>query len=332
MLAGIGYLIFRSWALGTVTTNFQSISATPSDHLWEISTVYLRYVKIILWPVSGMGPIHPYIPQVFQGTPSPADLLVIAVAFVIVGSGLYFTLRHKSPTGAIIVGATAALLPVLHIIPVAFDKSLYHERYAALSLAIMCAMLPLMRRPAWLKRAKHGSVAKSLIVIVMFFWLTFSIIGIRTLLPNWTNDETLWRWALSSNPHDADAKFNLLSTYIRNKDYSAAHKLGDKVLADSSSCDECMLKIAELAIFQHEPTGAAIALERVRHSPSIAKNKDTLHTYYLLTGEMLAQQGSLEDAENILHAALSLAPQDAETINALNLVLSLRNRATQANQ
>ncbi|QNK00381.1 tetratricopeptide repeat protein [Dyella telluris] len=332
VLAGIGYLAFRHWALGSVTSHFLSASSSPMGHLWEVSTVYLHYVKMLVWPVSEMGPIHPYDPEMFQGAAPPGSLFGIAITFIIAGSGLYLTIRDKSVAGAMIVGATVALLPVLRIIPVAFDLSLYHERYVSLSLAILCTMLPLIRQPDWLKAAGRQTVVRSMAVILTFFWLTFSVLAIRGLLPNWRSDPALWEWALASHPHEAFAKLNLLTAYARIRDDQAALKLGDKIVADPASCDKCMLRIAELAILQHAPSRAAAALERARQSPMMAKNKAMLHEYYLLTGRMLAQQGKLKDAEEVLQAASALAPQDVETTHALRLVQSLRGQTTRANQ
>jgi tetratricopeptide (TPR) repeat protein len=94
------------------------------------------------------------------------------------------------------------------------------------------------------------------------------------------------------------------------------------VLADPAPCTPCMLKIALLALWQREPDRAAIALERARQSTEITRNKSTLHTYYLLTGQLLMQQGRLKDAQGVLRAALALAPEDAETKEVLNSALT----------
>ncbi|RAO75550.1 tetratricopeptide repeat protein [Dyella jiangningensis] len=324
VVAGIAYLGFRHWALGSVTSNFSTTAAPSLARLREISTIYVHYLQVMIWPMSGMSPIHPYLHKEFLGPITLDALFSIVVTLGIVGGGLYLALRHKAPIGYILVAITAALLPVLHIIPVEFEfeMNLYHERYATMALAMACSMAPLLRRPARLSDHIPDRVARLTTAISVSLWIVFSIIGIRLVLPNWTNDVTLWRSALLLNPHDIQPKNNLLFIYMKNKDYAAARKFGDEVLADPAPCTPCMLKIALLALWQHEPDRAAIALERVRRSTEIIRNKSTLHTYYLLTGQLLMQQGQLKDAQGVLRAALALAPEDAETKEVLNSALA----------
>ncbi|WP_109124896.1 tetratricopeptide repeat protein [Dyella sp. C11] len=325
VLAGVGYLIFRHVALGSVTGHFAPISANPLARLWEISIVYLHYLQIIVWPIAGMNPLHPYIPGDFLGPLTPAAWLAMIAATIIVISATSMTLLRRSPFAGMVVAVTLALLPVLHVIPVDFELSLYHERYATLAVAMLCSMLPLLRQPAWLKAKMSGQATRLLLMAGVFLWIACSIIDLRVILPNWANDVAVWNWALSGNPHSTVAKVNLLAAYIKDKDYAEARALGDRVLADPSSCVLCMFKVAELAIDQHEPDRAAFALERARRSPLIVGDKSTLHAYYVLTGKMLILQGKPEDAANVLRVALSLAPDDTVTQKMLDSVTISQN-------
>ncbi|AIF47265.1 tetratricopeptide repeat protein [Dyella japonica] len=330
VLAGSGYLIFRHFALGSVTGQAASPSGGLVAHLYEISVVYLHYLKVIIWPVDGMNVIHPYMPGDFQGPATLTTLLAMAAAAIVVAGGLYATLRFKSVFGSIIVAMTVALLPVLHIIPVDFELSLYHDRYTTMALAMACSMLPMLRAPARLKLRATEKLVSLLAGAGIFLWLAFSIVAIRLITPNWANDTALWNWALSAYPHSTIAKTNLLTAYVTDKDYQSARKLGDRVLADPTSCVTCMLKIAELAVNQGDPNRAAFALERARRSPLINSDKKTLHGYYLLTGKMLILQGKPDDAENVLREALSLVPDDPLTKQALASITTARNQAPQA--
>lgn len=334
VVAGIAYLGFRHWALGSVTSNFYVSTTSPLARLREISTIYVHYLQVMIWPMSGMSPIHPYLQKEFLGPITPKALFSIAVTFAAIGGGLYLALKHKAPSGYILVAITAALLPVLHIIPVEFEfeMNLYHERYATLALAMVCGMAPLLRLPAWLRDHTYERVLRPATTITVSIWLVLSIIGIRLVLPNWTNDVTLWRSALVLNPHDIQPKNNLLFIYMKNKDYAAARKFGDEVLADSAPCTPCMLKIALLALWQHEPNRAADALERARQSPELTNDENTLHTYYLLTGQLLIQQGKLKDAQEVLRVALALTPDDPVTKEILKSALASENQGTPAQQ
>lgn len=334
IVTGIVYLGFRHWALGSVTNNFYVPTISPLARLREISTTYLRYLQVMIWPMSSMSPIHPYLQKDFLGLITPEALFSIAMTFGMIGGGLYLALRHKAPTGYMLVAMTAALLPALHIIPVEFEfeLNLYHERYTTMAIAMVCSMAPLLRRPAWLRDQAFGRAVRLAIPIAVPLWIAFSIIGIHLVLPIWTNDVTLWRSAILLNPHDTQPKNNLLFIYMKDKNYAAARKFGDEVLADPVPCTPCMLKIALLALRQREPDRAAVALERARQSSEITKDKSTLHNYYFLTGQLLMQQGKLKDAQSVLRAALALAPEDAETKELLNLALASKRQETPSHQ
>lgn len=329
LLAGFAYLAFRHWALGQIENPFKGNSATLFSRLHEISFIYLNYWRMMFWPISAMGPIHPFDARQFEWV-SLQSLAIIFVALGVVLMGLYLAIRLRSPLGCIVLAATAALLPMLHIIPQHFELSLYHERYAIVPLAIICSMLPLLRMPRLpASDASRQRLAIPLLIITGVFWLIFSIIDIHVILPMWSNDTNLWQWALATNPHATQAKSNLLRAYEKNKDYVELHKLGDRILADSAPCAFCMLSIAGLAVDEHDPARAEIALNKARASPLLLMDKSMLHSYYLTTGRMLILQGKPDDAEQVLDAAVSLAPHDAQSKDALAEALALKGEQEQ---
>ena len=74
----------------------------------------------------GLGPVHEIELQRFA-VPTIASLVIDATAIAIIAGGCYLTWK-RSLFGGLVLASTAALLPVLHIAPIAFDPSLYHER------------------------------------------------------------------------------------------------------------------------------------------------------------------------------------------------------------
>ena len=197
---------------------------------------------------------------------------------------------YSSTIGYIIVAVTVTLLPVLHIIPLNFDSSLYHERYVMTGLAVACAMLPLIRMPN-LSNWKINHIASPLKIIAAFAWLAFSFVSIQTTLPRWSNNANLWKWALVQNPDSIDAKDGLLSAYVDSKDYVHANELVDRLLLDKVPCTNCMLNAAVLAVAENNPGRAAVALEKVRNSRELALDRRMFGVYLLTTGEMLVEQG-----------------------------------------
>ncbi|OOG42491.1 tetratricopeptide repeat protein [Rhodanobacter sp. C05] len=326
--AGIVYLAFRHWALGEIINPFGASSVSLFGRLQEVCFVYLHYWKTLLWPMSGMSPIHPVDVQQFNIASMPS-LLIDAAAIGIVTAGFYLALCRASIIGCMIVAVTAALLPVLHIASVDFDNSLYHERYAMNALAAICSMLPLLRlhMPAIRNRKQLGF---PLLAATILFWLAFSVINIRVTLPLWSNNVNLWQWALAENPDSVEAKDGLLSAYINTKDYSNAHKLIARLLAEHVSCANCMLNAAILAISENDPTRAAAALDEAKNSRELVTNKQMFRSYLLVTAHMLALQGHPSDAEQVLRAALKMDPLDPHAQMSLAMTLALQGKKEQA--
>ncbi|MHB1059067.1 MAG: tetratricopeptide repeat protein [Rhodanobacter sp.] len=327
-LAGLVYLAFRHWAIGAIVNPFAGSSLSLFGRVQEISFVYLHYWKTLIWPMSGMSPIHPVAMKRFDLV-SVSSLLIDAAAIGILLTGLFLALRRSSILGGIIVMVTVALLPVLHIASTSFDNSLYHERYAMTALAAACVMLSLVRwrTPVIINRPLLG---QALLAMLGSFWLLFSTANIRVTLPLWANDTNLWRWALTVYPDSVEAKDSLLSAYIDKRDYANAHRLINRLLADDVPCTNCMLNAAIMAVSENDPKRAAIALEKVRNSSDLAGDERMLRMYFLTTGEMLALQGHLDDAEHLLRTAMKMAPLDPKPQVSLSMILALQGRKEEA--
>lgn len=140
LLAGIAYLLLRYWALGFVVHPLGAQSPLSLARWQKSCFTYVMYWRMMVWPMLGLGPIHQVDEQRFA-TIDPALLAIDVVALIILLGGLYLFARKKL-IGYLILAASVALFPVLHIIPIGFNESLYHERYAMTALAIACAFLP----------------------------------------------------------------------------------------------------------------------------------------------------------------------------------------------
>jgi tetratricopeptide (TPR) repeat protein len=327
-VSGLGYLAFRHWALGKIVDPFAPSSLSALARLQEVCFLYVHYWKTLLLPITAMSPIHPIdelqFNQVFL-----QPLLTDIVAIGLVLSGLYLAARRSPTIGCMILVVTAALLPVLHIASSNFDSSLYHERYAMTALASVCPMIPLalMSIPSSNRLRISGKVILASIVLL---WLAVAVINVGSTLPLWSNNMTLWRWAVAEYPSSVEANDGLLSAYIDAKDDANAHKLIDKLIADRMDCTNCMLNAAILDISENNPTDAAKALERVKNSKEILVDKMMFGTYLLTTGQMLVQQGDLVEAVGALRAAVSIEPLDPQPRTSLAIALAFQGKAEEA--
>ena len=325
LFAGCLYIAFRHWALGNITNGLQPEPLSLSAKLQEICFTYLQYWKIILWPISGLNPIHPIDIQQFNDWPATSWGVTILALGVFFG-GLYAGIKHASPVGWIILAVTAALLPVLYIIPGQFERSLYHERYATTALAVACAMLPLLRRPLSFSSKNVKSIISLAAISITCLWLAFCIVSIRLTLPLWSNDVNLWHWALSKHPQSPQAKNALLLTYVRNKDFHAAMELADSLLDDTIPCFECTRSIAELALANNDLPRATLALKRMKDSPLLKKDRAAVQIYYLFTARLLLQEGKLNAAEEITRNAIAVDPKNPKPHNLLVEIAELKKR------
>ena len=320
LVAGIAYLAFRHWALGQLVGAGSDGTLSAFSRLQEVSFTYLHYWEMLFWPMHGMSPIHDYSAQQFLAV-TPISLLTDAAAIGIVSSSLYLAIRRSSPVACVVLAMTVTLLPVLHIIPAPFAPSLYHDRYVFPSLAVMCAMLPLIRLPISIK-ALELKLLRPLAIVIGCFWLLLSIIDIRMTVPLWSNDIALWRWALLMNPTSIFAKSSLLNAYISDSDYKDAQKLTDQILAEHVPCTECMLGAAFLALNENDPARAQQALDVLKNTQRIESDQHIFGIYLTLTGQMLAMQGKFGDSEATLREAMIVAPFDAKPPMLLAVTLA----------
>lgn len=323
LLSGCAYIAFRLWALGSVTNDLDIYQIPPFARLQEICFIYIQYWKILLWPFAGINPIHPFDIHSF-GVPSAISLATTVLAIGIFIAGLYAGIKHASPLGCIVLTVTAALLPVLHLIPGQFEQSLYHERYATTALAVMCAMFPLLRKPAFFSLQHAKRPAKLMLIGATFLWLIFSVASIHLTLPLWSNDVTLWRWALATNPQAPEAKVYLLLSYVKAKKFQDAVALADNLLTEPTPCFRCMTTVAELALSNNDLPRATLALQRMREPPLLTKDNASLENYYRLNGRLLMQENKMDDAEKSLRLALALNPKDSKSQGLLNEATAAR--------
>jgi hypothetical protein len=329
LIAGFAYLIFRHWALGQALPATESSAYPWFAHFQETCYIHLRYWLMLFWPMYGMNPIHEHASQTFLQI-SATSLLIDLVAVVILASGLYLALKRSSVAGCMIIMMTCGLLPVLHLVPTSFEPSLYHERYVMTSLAAMCSMASLFQLPQFAKpKLKLFHYASG---VIGCLWLMLSVIGIQTTIPLWSNSANLWQWVLVENPDSLDARNNLLIAYIDNSDSADANKLIDRLLSEHTPCANCLLNAAIFAVNENNPALAAQALSQARNSPEITSDKRMLQNYFLTTGQMLVLQGKLEDAETILHTAVTQDPAALKPQLELIKTLAMEGKEDKAQQ
>jgi tetratricopeptide (TPR) repeat protein len=309
LTAGIAYLCVRYWGLGSVL-NGNHAAWLSGAHLQTICFIYLAYWKLLIWPMTGLSPLHIVPAQQFTEF-GPMSCAIDAAALLIAAAGLFLLYKRK-PLGGLITAVTAALLPVLHIIPAAIDESIYHERYAMVAITMACILLPLVIAGPILQHRRKGLII-GCGAAVCVAWLALSVINITVTLPLWSDEVRLWKWALRQNPRSIFAEDALLSTYIERGDVAHAQPLADTLMQDGHACAKCMLNVAFLAIAQHDQERTAAALQEARRSIDLSTSNHALVMGYILaSGNLSEMQQDPAGAEEAYNAAIALDPLSPE--------------------
>jgi len=327
LLAGIAYLALRAATMGFLVHGTGHESLFSLNHWQAAAAAYLRYLRILFWPMYGLGPIHIVNSQRFamlNATNLIADLAALAIfagAFI----GTWKRKRFAYP----LLAATLALLPVLHLVPIPFDPSLYHERYTTEALAFALSLLPIAIISAKINDHLRRSVMAT-VVPVLVVWLIFAVINIRVTLPLWSNDLTLWRWVVAENPGSFHSKSHLLSAYMDNGQLAAARKLSSELMKIDAPCAECMINVANLALQDHDIQLAGKALARARQSAARHPSNSMVVAYIMTLGRLRETRGDLHGAEQAFRDAATLDASDPRARFFLALTLAKQGRIAQA--
>lgn len=325
LAAGLAYLALRNWALGYLLAPTAGSVLSPLARLQEICYSYLVYWRMLIWPMMELGPVH--VIDEGQFAILSAKSVTVDLTAILIASYGVFGLCKRRPFGGAIALVTALLLPVLHIVPVAFDESLYHDRYAMTAVAFGAAMLPgicvdVVR--GWHARAQYVGIAVALVA-----WLSLSIVNIRVTLPLWSNDIGLWHWALHSNPGSVSAKENLLASYITHED-PRAYEFANGLIADATPCSSCLLNIAYFAMSKHHTELASAALMRLKDSGNLAYDARLLQAFNLANALLLEQKGNITSAEQVYRDVITADPQEPLAQTLLALLLARQGKVAEA--
>lgn len=317
LLAGVLYLVFRIWALGYVLHPLGAESLITFARLQKVCYTYVVYWRMLVWPMIGLGPIHQFSEQGFAAI-NVGSLALDATALAIALSGLYLFAKRKL-VGGMVLTVTVALFPVLHIIPIAFQESLYHERYAMTALAIACALLPSASFDLSLR--SRARLFRFTMTVAAIAWLGLAVTNVRVTLPLWMDELKLWQWALRENPNSLFAKQQLLVSYIDKGEHVQARALADRMVATNLPCPICMLNAADLAFADGDVESAKVALNKLKDNNILAYNARFLHGYIRANGQLLELQGDAINAESAYRDAITLDTFDALPHMYLGLLL-----------
>lgn len=316
-----GYLLFRNFGLGHL---LQHMPMHGGDlpllgDIQKIVWTYVSYLRILLYPWTGLNPIHSFDPAYFE-TVRPALLLALLALMGLLCWATLAAYKRASVAACLILIVTSSLLPVLNVLPTGFALSLYHERYAINALAFGSVLLPLLPWPRW--SVLSPSVKRLLLGTSAFVWVASSVLTIRSTLPLWLEDERLWRWAVAENPTSEVAQYNTTAALLRNGKVVEANRYVDEFATFGRACARCDIEVANVELNQGNIGRGEILARRIRSSPRTAKDLDVRGDYYLIAGRIALTEGRYVDAIELLSSGTALRPnQLAAQINLATALL-----------
>jgi len=325
--AGIAYLGLRFGALGFLLHASANAPVPLPTRLQMIAHTLMTYWRVLLWPMTGMAPTHIVEPTRFAPL-SATNAGIDLAAMAILAAGIYGTWRRK-PLGYAILAVSIALFPVLHIIPVDFDPSLYHERYIMLGLALASSLLPRIASaisipPNTMRTAAVVGTAVSVL------WLGLAIMNIRVTVPLWSNETRLWQWDALQNPESHYAKINLLALHLGNHDRAKAHQIADELLAEQKPCALCMMNVAVLAMEERDLDRARIALDRAQTAMSPATEPRVWEGFVLATARLRELENNVAEATEDYQDAMKMDPLDPKAPTAYASFLARQGNLAEA--
>jgi protein O-mannosyl-transferase len=204
LTAAVAFFIVRARVLGAITLPVEDPVA-GSDAILTISKVFVFYLRQIAFPV-WLGPALPLRPvESFSVT----DVFVPLMISVAVLWGLWKLARQSYFQTFGLALFVLLLLPVLN--PGNFGtEQLVHDRYLYLPLAgILMILVPAIIRMA---AAYESATGRKLLAAA--FGVVVLALGVKTVLYNrvWSNNVTLWQYAVTIDPGAAHAWQNLGSS------------------------------------------------------------------------------------------------------------------------
>lgn len=311
ILTSMAYLLLRGWALDSATPAAMAAVRVPDlAQLDRITWTYLKYWNVISGVGSNLNPLHTAISFRFGAEPWRVAMH-LAAALGVAALGLLVFTRRFAATGAATIAASISLLPFIGIIPISFDHSLYHERYAMVGIALLCVFLPYVIHE-WRPLARRVPMLAQLLPLLPVVWLALAIPSIRVTIPLWSSNVTLWEWAVRDNYQHPKAWGNLINAYMRTRQYEKASATVERMLAvNLKDCELCYVN-GFIAAVNAGDTPLAERMIQIIHRRQVLSTSEPSRYYFARAlGHLKLRLGEPAAAVKALHEAMQYRDTDS---------------------
>lgn len=212
LLAGCLYLISRKIALGYVIDfgTLSKISDSPyviTDKILMSFKALALYLFYSLHPFSSISNVHPQEPPFNKGDLASWAGIAAFSLFILLATFRKLSIRFI----CIFLIFLLALIPVLHILPIALAENIIHERFLAFPLGVIIPLLIVYISTSFQPVINKSPALYSLCIVL---WVTLALLNVRAGLPLWSSNTTLWTTAIKRHPESLMVQFQYATVLV----------------------------------------------------------------------------------------------------------------------
>ncbi|MFW1857069.1 hypothetical protein [Acinetobacter defluvii] len=172
------------------------------------------YLLQIFLPFSNVSLLQP-LSDIDQGVISRIEALFSGITILAL---FYYAFLKKSVSALLGICAFIYLFLVLYFLPIGIANNIGHSRFLTLPMVFVALAIVFIPYKNILKKIKISSkFIKMIAGVIIIFWFVLSIITVKTIVPFWSNEYTLWYWAYQTNPNSKLARENYINSLIQFK-------------------------------------------------------------------------------------------------------------------
>jgi hypothetical protein len=202
------------------------VAESSSGHLLLVLNTAAFYVRETVLPFSNISPLHPYQAEDLF---SPTGVMTAIAAALAVLAVVVLAIR-RNRGGMFAVAILVALLPVLNLIPLTIGKSIGHDRFLATALVFFAIGIAQIdgQDIRWF-RTKAQYLATGLVVVA---WTGLAAVTVRTTVPLWSTEVSLWSWTYHKHPKAVEARTHLLEAGLGEGRYDLLKPVIEEMLRE----------------------------------------------------------------------------------------------------
>lgn len=156
-----------------------------------------------------------------------------------------YSLLKRNLFAALFLSGFVSLFLVLYIIPLGLSSNLGHSRFLTLPLVFISLAVVFLPYDQFFDRLSIKSHVKKIIYTsVVAAWILLSALTVKSVIPFWMNEYTLWSWAYKNHPNSALARYNYLYSATLYQKFDQVIELADKYVKENGQ-----LEVADQAVY-----------------------------------------------------------------------------------